>query len=256
MGEKNRMNRVIFFKKLSQLSTALGYFDIEGFRGKTVPVKLHMGENGNKYFPQPDLAKQVVDSLKEKGAQPFLFDTTVAYQGARHKKSNYLKLAIFHGFTVEKVGCSVIIDDTGVPTVIDGRSYEVADHLKSASHLFALTHVKGHIQSGMGGAIKNFGMGGVTKETKVQIHHGSRPIHQNDACTVCGVCAEVCPFDAITIKDGSWKCDGSECFGCGVCVDACQHKAIRNQDADMQYLLACSAKACVQEKHVTYRTGL
>jgi hypothetical protein len=250
------MSKVVFFADSTHLVEALEYFNMRGFAGKNVPVKLHMGETGNKYFPQPDLAKQVVDALKSVHAKPFLFDTTVSYTGARHSKQGYQKLASNHGFTRENVGCDVVIDDTGVPTTIDGRSFEVADHLKLATHIFALTHVKGHIQSGMGGAIKNFGMGGVTKETKLQIHHGSRPVYQKDACTFCGVCAEVCPFEAINVKDESWNYSKQLCFGCGVCVDACKNHAIQNQDADMQYLLACSAKACVQDKNVLYLNEL
>jgi uncharacterized Fe-S center protein len=256
MGEKSRMTKVVFFSDSTRLVEALGYFDTKGFRGKTVPVKLHMGEKGNKYFPRPALAKQVVEVLQAMQAEPFLHDTTVAYSGERHTKTGYRKLASVNGFTRETIGCDVVIDDTGVPTIVDGRSYEVADHLKQATHIFALTHVKGHIQSGMGGAIKNFGMGGVTKETKIQIHHGSRPLYQKDACTLCGVCAEVCPFESIAVTDQAWKYDKHSCFGCGVCVDACKNKAIRYQDADMQYLLACSAKACVQDKNVLYLNEL
>ncbi len=250
------MTKVVFFADSNRLAEALGYFDLKGFSGKTVPVKLHMGEKGNKYFPRPELAHQVVTVLQENHAKPFLHDTTVAYSGDRHTKPGYLRRAHENGFTMQAVGCEVVIDDTGVPTVVDGRSYEVATHLKQATHIFALTHVKGHIQSGMGGAIKNFGMGGVTKESKVQIHHGSRPLHQKDACTLCGVCAEVCPFDSIEVTDTEWKYDTHSCFGCGVCVDACANKAIRYQDADMQYLLACSAKACVQDKNVLYLNEL
>lgn len=256
MGEKSRMTKVVFFADSTQLGEALKYFDLNGFRGKTVPVKLHMGEKGNKYFSRPALVKQVIDALKAMHMEPFLFDTTVAYPGARHTKTGYLNLAGINGFTRETVGCGVVIDDSGVPTTVEGRSYEVAAHLKEATHIFALTHVKGHIQSGMGGAIKNFGMGGVTKETKIQIHHGSRPMYQKDACTFCGVCAEVCPFKSITVTNHAWKNDKHSCFGCGVCVDACKNKAIQCQDADMQFLLACSAKACVQDKNVVYLNEL
>ncbi len=250
------MSKVLFFTDITRLFEALESFDVHSYSEKTVPVKLHMGEKGNKFFPQPDLAKCVVDSLKEVHAKPFLFDTTVAYSGDRHTKAGYLKLAATHGFTLKNIGCPVIIDDTGVPTSVEGRSYDVAEHLKQATHVFALTHVKGHIQSGMGGAIKNFGMGGVTKETKVNIHHGSRPLYQKDACTFCGVCAEVCPFEAIDVKKEKWNCDTEACFGCGVCVESCTSKALQNKDADMQYLLACSAKACVDGKTVLYLNEL
>jgi uncharacterized protein len=256
MGEENRMNTVVFFTEVHKFHEALSSFDLGGFNNRTVPVKLHMGETGNKYFLSPELAKHVVDELKIVNARPFLLDTTVAYSGARHSQAGYIQLAQKHGFTMENVGCGVEIDDTGIPTKVEGRTYDVATHLNAATHVFCLTHVKGHIQSGMGGAIKNFGMGGVTKETKIRIHHGSRPVYQKDACTFCGICAEVCPFDAISVKKPKWKYNERACFGCGVCVDACQSKALQNKDADMQYLLACAAKACVQGKKVLYLNEL
>jgi uncharacterized Fe-S center protein len=112
--------------------------------------------------------------------------------------------------------------------------------------------VKGHIASGMGGAIKNFGMGGVTKETKRAMHHGSKPLFQKNKCTYCGMCAELCPFESITVEKETWKQNKRKCFGCGVCVDACSSAALSYIDADFQYVLACAAKACVQDKHVLY----
>jgi len=250
------MNKVVFFTDLKDLHNAVVQFPLQSFAGKKVPLKLHMGEEKNPYFVKPELVKLVVDELKKASADPFLFDTTVAYHGARYTKTEYLKLANLHGFTMKNVGCDVVIDDTGVPTVVEGRTFEVAEHLKNSTHIFALSHVKGHIQTGMGGAIKNFGMGGVTKETKIRIHDSSYPIYQKDACTYCSVCAEVCPFHAIKVNEESRDYNEKACFGCGACVDACPSKALHYQDADLQFLLACSAKACVQGKNVLYMNEL
>jgi len=250
------MTKVVFFTDIAELSSALTFFPLESFTGKKVPVKLHMGEKENQYFMKPEVVRYVVDELKHANTDPFLFDTTVAYHGLRHTKKDYQNLANLHGFTRKNVGCDVIIDDSGVPISIEGRTFEVADHLKVASHIFTLSHVKGHIQSGMGGAIKNFGMGGVTKETKIKIHDSSYPVYQKDACTYCGVCAEVCPFHAIEVNEEYWDYNEEKCFGCGVCVDSCTFKALSFQDADFQFLLACSAKACVQEKTVLYLNEL
>jgi len=250
------MNKVVFFTDLKDLHNAVVQFPLHGFTGKKVPLKLHMGENKNPYFVKPELVKLAVDELKKVHADPFLFDTTVAYHGARYTKTKYLTLANLHGFTMKNVGCDVVIDDSGVSTVVEGRTFEVADHLKDATHIFALSHVKGHIQTGMGGAIKNFGMGGVTKETKIRIHDSSYPVYQKYACTYCGVCAEVCPFHAIKVNEESKDYNEKACFGCGACVDACPSKALQYQDADLQFLLACSAKACVQGKNVLYLNEL
>jgi uncharacterized Fe-S center protein len=256
MGEKNRMTQVVFFTELTKLPEALMIYPLHGFAGKKVPVKLHMGEKGNPYFLKPKDVKCVVDKLKKVDAKPYLFDTTVAYHGSRHTKTSYQNQVKLHGFTENNIGCGVVIDDSGVSTMVEGRSYEVADHLHDATHIFALTHVKGHIQTGIGGAIKNFGMGGVTKETKIKIHDASYPIYQKDACTYCGICAETCPFHAITVNGDSWNYDEKACFGCGACVDTCPSQALKYQDADLQFLLACAAKACVQGKTVIYLNEL
>jgi len=256
MGEKDRLKKVVFFTDLDNLHDALENFNIKIFADKKVPVKLHMGEMKNKYFPKPDFVKHIVDELKKAKAYPYLFDTTVAYTGLRHYVSGYQYLARFHGFTMKKIGCDVIIDDAGIPIKVENRDYEVAWHLANSTHIFALSHVKGHVATGMGGAIKNFGMGGVSKETKKRMHHGSRPVYHKDKCTYCGVCAELCPFDAIKVKENSWKQNMKSCFGCGVCVDMCKENALTNEDAELQYVLACAAKACVQDKNVIYLNEL
>jgi uncharacterized Fe-S center protein len=250
------MTKVVFFQDIHKLHEALTLFSLQEFKEKKVLVKLHMGEKGNPYFMKPELVRHVVDELKKIYANPFLFDTTVAYHGARHTKTEYENLAKLHGFTLKNIGCDVIIDDSGVSTILEGRTFEVANHLKNSTHIFALSHIKGHIQTGMGGAIKNFGMGGVTKETKIKIHDGSYPVYQKDDCTYCGVCAELCPFQAINVNEESWEYNEQKCFGCSVCVDSCPSKALQNQDADLQFLLACSAKACIQEKTVLYLNEL
>ncbi|UCF12755.1 MAG: DUF362 domain-containing protein [Thermoplasmatales archaeon] len=250
------MKKVIFFSDLEMLHKALKSFNIQTFAGKKVPVKLHMGEIENKYYSKPHFVKLVIDELKKDNVDPFLFDTTVAYPGLRHSKSGYQKLAKIHSFTLNKVGCNVVIDDNGIPISVENRDYEVAEHLVESTHIFAISHVKGHVATGMGGAIKNFGMGGVTKETKIKMHRGSKPIYKKDACTYCGVCAEVCPFDALNVKENYWNLKTGSCFGCGVCVDACKDNALTYTDADFQYVLACAAKACVQDKNVIYLNEL
>jgi len=249
------MTKVIFFPDFSAFPKALTFFPFEKFTGKKVPVKLHMGEKNNPYFIKPETVRDVVTELLKVHAHPFLHDTTVAYHGSRYTPTEYQMLAKEHGFTKKNIGCDVIIDDTGVPTTIEGRTFDVATHLSNASHIFTITHVKGHIQTGMGGAIKNYGMGGVTKETKIRIHDSSYPVYHKDACTYCGVCAEVCPFDALKVTDDSWVYDEKKCFGCGACVDACSFQAL-SFDADLQYLLACSAKTCLQGKTVLYLNEL
>ncbi len=43
-------------------------------------------------------------------------------------------------------------------------------------------------------------------------------------CTACGLCKELCRFDAV--DDENWRIDPVACEGCGVCVDLCPEQAI------------------------------
>ena len=246
------MNKVLFFTDLKKLKDAIDSIGFSSFSDSDVLVKLHMGEVKNKFFPKPEYVKQHIDLLHSVNAKPFLYDTTVLYKSPRHYKTGYKKVARLHGFTKEKVGCHVIIDDAGVPVEVEGETYDVGRKLHESTHILSLAHVKGHNATGMGGAIKNFGMGGVTKETKKWLHHGSKPAYKKDECTYCGVCAEVCPFNAIKVNESKWNRNERSCFGCGVCVDNCEFNALDYQRYDLQYTLACAAKACVQDKNVLY----
>ncbi|MFH1423136.1 MAG: 4Fe-4S dicluster domain-containing protein [Planctomycetota bacterium] len=45
-------------------------------------------------------------------------------------------------------------------------------------------------------------------------------------CNQCGKCAEVCPEEAISQKDGVYIIDKEKCSGCGTCVDECPSGAM------------------------------
>ena len=50
-----------------------------------------------------------------------------------------------------------------------------------------------------------------------------------DACAGCGLCASVCPRNAIELdlETGIAKVNGAKCIGCGLCYASCPHEAIR-----------------------------
>jgi NAD-dependent dihydropyrimidine dehydrogenase PreA subunit len=50
-------------------------------------------------------------------------------------------------------------------------------------------------------------------------------IINEDDCTACGACSEVCPVGAITVEDVA-HVDSDECVECGACVDECPNGAI------------------------------
>ena len=48
-------------------------------------------------------------------------------------------------------------------------------------------------------------------------------------CTACGACDEVCPVDAITVEDSA-KVATEACTECGACAEECPVEAIKLQE--------------------------
>lgn len=62
-----------------------------------------------------------------------------------------------------------------------------------------------------------------TVVTKTDFQAGNEAIINKDICTECGLCRELCRFDAIS---EDFTVDALSCEGCGVCVDFCPVQAI------------------------------
>ena len=50
---------------------------------------------------------------------------------------------------------------------------------------------------------------------------------QEDECTGCGECADICPVQAVTMDEDLPVTDMNWCIGCGVCVSRCPTGAAR-----------------------------
>ena len=50
-----------------------------------------------------------------------------------------------------------------------------------------------------------------------------------EKCTACAACVEVCPVDAITVE-GSAKVDAEACVECAACAEECPVEAITVQE--------------------------
>jgi uncharacterized Fe-S center protein len=218
-------------------------FDAAGFPDCIVPldriaVKLHFGERGNDSFISPVFVRQVVDRIRECGGKPFLTDTNTLYLGGRSNAVDHLETAILHGFAYAVVGAPVIIADglTGrnmVRVPIKGRHFSdvaLAGDIVNVTSMIVLSHFKGHIISGFGGAIKNLAMGCAPPAGKRE-QHRAHPLNLGETCIGCGKCAAACPESAIAIEGEKSVIDRSRCIGCFECMTVCPERAI---DVDWQ----------------------
>ena len=63
--------------------------------------------------------------------------------------------------------------------------------------------------------------------TKTLIPSPFVPSIDEDECTACGSCIDICPVKALKLEDDVAKVDAKTCIGCGVCVTHCDPKAIK-----------------------------
>ncbi|HVP58300.1 MAG TPA: DUF362 domain-containing protein [bacterium] len=220
-----------------------------------VGVKLHFGEKGCTAYLKPTYVRTVVETLAKTGCSVFLTDANTLYGGSRSDSIRHLKTAFEHGFSYASMGAPVIIADglkgTSYQTVkIDGKHFQsvkIAADIARADALVVLTHVKGHELTGIGGALKNMGMGCGSRAGKLSMHSDVRP-YVGDKCVGCGTCLGWCPVTAITLKDKRAMIASKICIGCGECMFVCPERAIKFQWDD-------SYKA-VQEKIAEYALGV
>lgn len=221
--------------KLHLLMKKAGFENID-FTGKFTAIKMHFGEVGNLAFLRPNYAKTVADYVKELGGKPFLTDCNTLYVGGRKDALEHLNTAALNGFSVLSTGCQILIadglkgnDEVDAP-VPNGKYFKTAKigrAVMDADIFISLTHFKGHEKMGIGGAIKNIGMGCGSRAGKMEMHSDGKPFLNQKLCIGCGICKRNCAHNALTLINGKMNMDHNKCVGCGRCISACPKDALQ-----------------------------
>jgi uncharacterized Fe-S center protein len=200
-----------------------------------IALKIHFGEKDNTGYIKPAWLHGVAAEIRKKTKRAFFTDSNTLYVGNRSNSVDHIRLAWSHGFSPAVIDVPVIIADGLIGRDKhegQGRHNRVAapkvgSAFLSSDALLCLTHVTGHVQTGIGAAIKNLGMGCASRAGKLDQHSHAHPRVQAKACRNCSLCFDYCPAEAIVQAEGHVTIDDAKCIGCGECLVVCKHGAIK-----------------------------
>lgn len=137
--------------------------------GKTA-VKLSTGEPPSSNYLRPALIKDLVQLV-----HGTIVECNTAYEGERIRTEDHYRVAKEHGFT--EIADFQIQDENGSMTLpVNGgirlKENYVGTHFPDYDSYLILSHFKGHVMAGFGGAIKNISIGLGSSRGKAWIHSG------------------------------------------------------------------------------------
>lgn len=226
---------------VARLERLLERLDLGGRieKGEYVAIKTHFGSHGAFRVVRPVFLRKIADAVKAVGGKPFVCDTV------RIEGWDYLEVANRNGINPLSVGCPVILadglfgcDSIEVESGPVLGSVRVASAIHDAPAMIVVSHCKGHVGAGYGGAIKNLAMGGVAgrhrsgdwRQARGHLHAASpesKVVRDPEICTLCLQCLEVCPTEAISQVGDGLVVDEEKCWRCGRCERVCPEGAIR-----------------------------
>ena len=158
-------NLIEMYKKLN--------FKLEG----NIGIKIHSGEKGNKNFLRPEFMKPIVDYLdgtiietNTSGPEKATARTTVE----RHKKllEEHGWLKIFK--KVDILDSELPDEELDIPNGIRFKKNYIGSKTKNYDSFLVISHFKGHIMGGYGGALKQLSIGFSSRLGKTLMHSGGK----------------------------------------------------------------------------------
>lgn len=169
-------SKVYFTKEITsegliKIYEALG----RDLKGK-VGVKISTGEPGGHNFLNPKLIEPLVTKLKGS-----IVECCTAYGGKRQDPKDHWKAIEDHGF--KAIAPCDIMDEFGEKAIPIKNGFHlkediVGEHIDNYDSFLLLSHFKGHMMGGFGGALKNMSIGMASTKGKLNIHSAGTSLNQ------------------------------------------------------------------------------
>ncbi|MFA4833462.1 MAG: DUF362 domain-containing protein [Patescibacteria group bacterium] len=214
----------VYFIKLDELNKIKNL--LPGFT-PPLGIKVHFGEEGNTTYLPASYVKEIAGMVEN----PVLVECNVLYKSPRSQAATHKKLAKEHGFDFAEIDIldGELGDDVDA-IKIKGEFFKecfLGKGLAKYKSLLVVSHFKGHISSGFGGAIKNLSMGLAGRRGKLALHAFVKHQVKQAKCVACGVCIANCPVEAVAFDEsGKAKINTDKCISCSKCMSVCPTGAI------------------------------
>ncbi len=176
------MSKVFFTKEITPASLVRIYDALGVELPGKVAVKMSTGESEHSNYLRPAL---IGDLLKKLNGT--IVECCTAYGGSRQDVKKHWEAIRERGF--EKVAKVDIMDEDAEFDIPIANGFHldrdiVGEHLKNYDSMLVLSHFKGHLMGGFGGALKNISIG-------IGSTHGKAYIHSAGVTTDPGKCWSV-----------------------------------------------------------------
>ncbi|MCF8010198.1 MAG: DUF362 domain-containing protein [Clostridiales bacterium] len=233
-----------------------------------VPVKMHLGSRGAYRTVRPVFVRKIVEAVNKINGQPFITES-VRLPGLK-----YLQVANANGLNEQSLGAPIVIADGifGLDSVkVESgpilNEIGVCSAIYDAPAMIVVSHCKGHIASGYGGAIKNLGMGGIafkdrssgiSQRGRMHFLENEELTWNEEKCNMCYQCVNVCPHESLAFDENNQlQIDQEKCIRCGRCARVCPEGALvlpQNEDLFQKVLAeaTCAVLKTFDKKRVLY----
>lgn len=169
----NYISTVYFTKDITPEALIKIYRALSWTPRGQVGIKMSTGEPPHSNYLRPSLVAPLIQLL-----EGTIVECNCAYKGKRSDTENHRKVISEHGFY--KIAPVTIMDDRDdIPMVCPfGNNDSIRNFVGSKFFDFdsflVLSHFKGHMMAGYGGALKNISIGFASSRGKSYIHSGGK----------------------------------------------------------------------------------
>lgn len=159
----------VYFTKEITPESLLKIYEAMGVEltGK-VGVKISTGEPGGHNFLKPELISKLTNKI-----DGTIIESCTAYKGRRLDPKEHWKTIEEHGFAAI-APCDILDETEDMALKVENGFHldvnYVGKNLENYNSLLILSHFKGHIMGGFGGALKNMSIGIASTKGKTYIH--------------------------------------------------------------------------------------